>query len=101
MIDAREQPPFAQHALLHELVLGLAQLRLHELDRDNLDELAIGTLGAIHDAHASVAELAGDAIRTDTSTGIDHVFVVRRNHLHYEPMARARSRSRVVETTSG
>jgi hypothetical protein len=54
----------------------------YELERDELNELAISALGPIHDAHASTPELVEHAIWTYTSTSVERTLLraVSRRH---------------------
>ncbi len=65
VIELGENLPFAAEA--HRGVVAV-EAAPHQLERDDLSELAIGALGPIDDAHASTTELLDHAIRTDTIT---------------------------------
>jgi hypothetical protein len=79
VIELGEYLPFATEA--HRGVVTV-ETAAHELERDDLIELAIGALGPVHDAHASSAELVEHAIRTDTSTDIERTFIGAASRRH-------------------
>ena len=62
VIELGENLPFAAEA--HRGVVAV-EAATHQLERDDLSELAIGALGPVDDAHASTTELLDHAIRTD------------------------------------
>ena len=72
VIELGENLPFATKA--HRGVVAV-EAAPHELERDDLNELAIGALGPIHDAHASTPELVDHAIRTDTSSRVERTLL--------------------------
>ena len=72
VIELGENLPFATEADGGVVAVEAAS---HELERDDLNEFAIGALGAIHDAHASAAELLDHAIRTDASPDVERTLV--------------------------
>jgi hypothetical protein len=68
VIELGQNLPFATEA--HRRVVAI-EAASHELERDDLNELAIGALGPINDAHASAPELMDHTIRTDASTRVE------------------------------
>ena len=72
VIELGENLPLAAEAHRGAVAVEAAP---HELDRDDLSELAVGALGPIHDAHASTPQLVDHAIGTDASTHIERTLL--------------------------
>ena len=72
VIELGENLPLAAEA--HRGVVAV-EAAPHQLERDDLSELAVGALGPIHDAHASTPQLVDHAIGTDAITHIERTLL--------------------------